>query len=193
MEGYYEQRATEYDDAHLGRGVYADREHDLKELESLQRAISGLPPSRALDIGCGTGFITRHLRGEVVGLDQSEAMLGIARERMPDATFVRGDALNLPFSDASFDRAFAGNLYGLLHAPERRMLLQEAKRIAPELVVLETAVTLVGRSEAREERLLLDGPRYRVYRRYFTTEGLAQELGGGRVLFAGEWFVMVAT
>jgi ubiquinone/menaquinone biosynthesis C-methylase UbiE len=59
----------------LGRGVYADREHDLKELESLQRAISDLPPCMVLDIGCGTGFITRHLRGEVVGLDQSEAML----------------------------------------------------------------------------------------------------------------------
>jgi hypothetical protein len=39
------------------------------------------------------------------------------------------------------------------------MLLREAKRVAPELVVLEPAVTMLGRSEAEEERLLLDGSR----------------------------------
>lgn len=43
---------------------------------------------------------------------------------------------------------FCANLYGLLHAPERSMLLREAKRVAPELVVLEPAVTMLGRSEA---------------------------------------------
>jgi ubiquinone/menaquinone biosynthesis C-methylase UbiE len=128
-------------------------------------------------------FITRHLRGEVVGLDQSEVMLEIERERVPNATFVRGDA--------SFDRVFCANLYGLLHAPERSMLLREAKRVAPELLVLETAVTLVGRSEAWEERPLLDGSRHKIYRRYFTAGRLAEELGGGKVLFAGKWFVMV--
>lgn len=59
-------------------------------------------------------------------------------------------------------------------------------------MVLETAATMVGRSEVWEERRLLDGSWHRLYRRYFTAEGQAQELGGGRVLFAGEWFVMVA-
>jgi hypothetical protein len=33
----------------------------------------------------------------------------------------------------------------------------------------------------------------RVYKRFFTPEGLAAEVGGGRVLHAGRWFVMVAS
>jgi ubiquinone/menaquinone biosynthesis C-methylase UbiE len=192
MKRYYERRAAEYDDAYLGRGVYAGRGQNPDELESLEHAISKLPPARMLDVGCGTGFLTRHLKGEVIGLDQSEAMLEIARSWVPGAAFVRGDALNLPFSDSSFDRVFAGNLYGLFLQPERGRFLREARRVASELVVLETAESKVGNSEAWEERLLLDGSRHRIYRRYFTAEGLAEELGEGKVLFAGEWFVMVA-
>jgi ubiquinone/menaquinone biosynthesis C-methylase UbiE len=47
-----------------------------------------------LDVACGTGFLTRHLRGEVVGLDQSESMLNIARNRMPEGSFGQGDAFS---------------------------------------------------------------------------------------------------
>lgn len=79
----------------------------------------------------------------------------------------------------------------MLQAPEQRTLVREARRVAPELVVLETAATMVGRSEGWEERSLRDGSWHRIYRRYFTAEGLARELGGGRVLFAGRWFVIV--
>lgn len=52
--------------------------------------------------------------------------------------------------------------------------------------MLETAATTMGRSAGWEERPLLDGSWHWTYRRYFTAEGLAQALGGGRVLFAGE-------
>ena len=36
-----------------------------------------------------------------------------------------------------------------------------------------------------------DGSRHRVYKRFFSAEGLAAELGGGEVLHAGPWFVVV--
>ena len=65
-------------------------------------------------MACGTGLLTRHLRGEVTGLDRSEEMLKIARKRVPEATFIRGDAFNLPFPNSSFDRVFTSNFYGLL-------------------------------------------------------------------------------
>jgi SAM-dependent methyltransferase len=94
MEDYNDRRASEYDDAFLGTGPYADRERPAgldEEGRSLRQRISELPPCRVLDVACWTGFLTRHLRGEVVGLDLSEAMVKIARQWVPRATFVRGD------------------------------------------------------------------------------------------------------
>ena len=98
----------------LGRFDGLERPHWDDELGELVQTIASLPPSRTLDVACGTGFLTRHLRGEVTGLDQSERMLTIARERMPAASFICGDALDLPFGDDSFDRVFTGHFYGTL-------------------------------------------------------------------------------
>lgn len=58
-----------------------------------------------VDIGCGTGHVTAELahRGlEVVGIDPSEGMLGIARRSHPEVVFRRGDA-NLNDSPAPTD------------------------------------------------------------------------------------------
>lgn len=143
-------------------------------------------------MGCGTGYLTRHLRGEITGLDQSEAMIEIARRRVPGATFVVGDALELPFADLSFERVFASNVYGLLREPERASFLSEARRVARELVIGEPTLRFSpdGQPQGFEERVLSDGSRHEIYRRYFDAEGLAKELGG-RILFAGEWFSVV--
>jgi hypothetical protein len=42
-----------------------------------------------------------------------------------------------------------------------------------------------------QERMLNDGSRHAVYKRYFTPAQLTAELGGGTVLYAGRWFVAV--
>ena len=63
------------------------------------RRYAELAPARTLDVACGTGFLTRNLRGQVTGLDQSDQMIEIARERMPAAEFVQADAIPLPFAD----------------------------------------------------------------------------------------------
>jgi hypothetical protein len=46
-------------------------------------------------------------------------------------------------------------------------------------------------SEQRQERVLNDGSRWTGYKRYFTGEALARELGGGEVLHESRWFVVV--
>jgi ubiquinone/menaquinone biosynthesis C-methylase UbiE len=191
MKAYYDRRAPEYDGSILGLGEAAPPKDIAEDRAALLQAISRLPPGRVLDVGCGTGYLTQHLGGEVVGLDQSAAMLDIARERVPWADFVRGDALNMQFADGSFDLVFASNFYGLLREAERKRFLDEARRIAGEIVLVEpTQLFSQGaRSEGWEERVLSDGSRYTIYRRYFTAEGLAEELGG-RVLLAGKWVVM---
>ena len=91
MKLYYDRRASEYEETVPGRGDKAEHPEAVEDLPGLLRAISLLPPARVLGlVACGPGFLTRHLRGEVAGLDQSEAMLEIARKRVPWADFVRG-------------------------------------------------------------------------------------------------------
>jgi demethylmenaquinone methyltransferase/2-methoxy-6-polyprenyl-1,4-benzoquinol methylase len=196
LKEYYETRAPEYDEWYLGLGRFEglERPHWDEELAALERTISSLPPASTLDVACGTGFLTRHLRGEVTGLDQSGGMLAIARERMPAARFVLGDALDLPFPDASFDRVFTGHFYGHLDETEREEFLAEARRVASRLVVVDTARRPDRQAvERRQRRVLNSGRQFEVYKRYFTAPQLADELGGGSVLHDGRWFVAVAS
>src|SRR5436309_452409 len=111
-----------------------------RSMRSRARAIAELPPARTLDVACGTGFLTRHLRGDIVGLDQSERMLALARERLPRATFVSGDALRLPFGEGTFDRLFTSYFYCHLETAERERFLGEARRVARELVVVASVL-----------------------------------------------------
>ena len=193
MKAYYDRRAPEYDEWYRGTGRFAERDRPgwEAELARLRQALESLPAARTLDVACGTGFLTRHLPGEAVGLDQSEAMLEEARRQAPHATFVRGDALALPFEDGSFERVFTGHFYGHLEPAERDRFLAEARRVAPELVVVDSALRADVAAEEHQERILNDGSQWEVYKRYFSPEGLASELGGGDALLAGRWFVAV--
>ena len=193
VKAYYDRRAPEYDDWWRGSGLFAEHDRPAwsEEVEALCSAIASLEPARTLDVACGTGFLTRHLRGEVVGLDQSENMLEEARRQAPSATFVRGDALSLPFDDGAFGRVFTGHFYGHLDPEQRERFVAEARRVAPELVVVDSALREGVEPEEHQERVLIDGSRWEVYKRYFEPEALARELGSGQTLFAGRWFVAV--
>jgi len=193
VKTYYDRRAQEYDDWWLGRGLYADRIRPgwEDELDVLAEVIASLPPVRTLDVACGTGFLTRHLRGDVVGLDQSERMLQLAREQTPEARFVQGDALAIPFQDGDFDRVFTSYFYCHLEEDERPRFLDEARRVAPELVVVGSVHEQGADAKRWEERVLRDGSRWTVFKRVFTGDELAAELGGGEVLHEGQWFVVV--
>jgi ubiquinone/menaquinone biosynthesis C-methylase UbiE len=195
VKAYYHARAREYDDWWLQRGLYAGRaDVDWQaERDLALDAVAVLPPKRTLDVACGTGFVTGRLRGEVVGLDQSESMLDVARERAAHATYVQGDGLDLPFEDGSFERVFTSHFYGHLEEDARSRFLAEARRLAPEVVVFDAALHSGEPRAEWQERVLSDGSRWTVYKRFFTAEGLLAELGGGTVLHEGRWFVLVSS
>ena len=195
MKEYYEARAREYDDWWLGTGRFADRDRPgwEEELAALRETLESLSTARTLDVACGTGFLTRHLPGEVVGLDQSPTMLEVASEQAPGVELVQGEGTMLPFEDDSFDRVFTSHLYGHLEDEDRITFLADARRIAPELVITDASLGHSEVSDEYQERILNDGSRWEVYKRFFTGDGLAAELGGGRVLHEGRWFVVVAS
>jgi ubiquinone/menaquinone biosynthesis C-methylase UbiE len=194
MRDYYERRAPEYDDWWNGTGLFAERARPgwFDEVDALVAVLGHLPPARVLDVACGTGFLTRHLRGERTGLDQSAQMLAIAAERIPDGTVVEGDAVPLPFADDAFDRIFTSHFYGHLLPHERDAFLAEARRVAGELVVVDSARRPGVPADEWQERRLRDGSAHRVYKRFLRADELRRELGGGQILHEGTWFVAVA-
>jgi ubiquinone/menaquinone biosynthesis C-methylase UbiE len=192
LREYYHRRAPEYDDWYHGAFYEADdRESFLAERADLERLLASLPPARTLDVACGTGFLTRHLPGDVIGLDQSEAMLALAREQAPTADYVLGDAFSLPFPNDSFERLFTGHFYGHLEPPEREAFLAEARRVAPELVLADAARRPGHEPDEWQQRPVGDGTVWPVFKRFFLPEQLVEELGGGEVLHAGDWFVVM--
>ena len=188
---YYDQRAREYDDWYTGEGRFASRDRPgwRDEVIRLVEFVSELPGARTLDIACGSGFLTRHLKGMVVALDQSPAMVALTQSRLPDGVAITGDALNLPFADGAFDRVITGHFYGHLPEDERSVFLAQARRVAAELIVIDTARRPGVPASRTEERTLNDGSRHQVYKRFLSAEQLADEIGG-EVLISGTWFVV---
>jgi demethylmenaquinone methyltransferase/2-methoxy-6-polyprenyl-1,4-benzoquinol methylase len=192
-KAYYEKRASEYDDWYLGTGLFADRVRPgwHEEVETLRSVLRSLPVWRLVDAACGTGFLTRHLPGRLIALDQSLAMLKLARGRLAAGAVIRGDAFRLPFRDGAFDCLLAGHFYGHLVEADRVPFLAEARRVAERTLIIDAARRDNVPPEEVRERLLNDGSRHTVFKRYLTPAQLVEELGGGRVLHAGGWFVAV--
>jgi demethylmenaquinone methyltransferase/2-methoxy-6-polyprenyl-1,4-benzoquinol methylase len=88
------------------------------------------------------------------------------------------------------ERVFTGHFYGHLPPDERRRFLAEAHRVGTELVVVDSARRPDVPAEGWQWRVLNDGSRHRVYKRYLTGAQLGEELGG-KVLLDGAWFVAV--
>ena len=187
---YYDQRAREYDEWYTSQGRFAERDRPGWEagVEQVIDLVRQLPPASTLDVACGTGFLTRHLRGSVVGIDQSPSMTAIAKSRLSAGVALVGDGLQLAVADHAVDRVFTGHFYGHLSPEERMAFLAEARRAASELVVVDSARRPGVESEQWQERVLNDGSRHWVYKRYFTGDQLAEEIGG-QMLLDGQWFV----
>ncbi|MFH8798940.1 class I SAM-dependent methyltransferase [Streptomyces sp. NPDC017936] len=108
----YDEEAERYDASRGGEPRAA----------AAARAVLGLLPGRArslLDVGCGTGIVTRRLAAgraglRVTGVDLASAMVRRASLRLPGAV-VRADSRRLPFRDGEFD---AVSSVWLLHLAE---------------------------------------------------------------------------
>jgi arsenite methyltransferase len=95
--------------------LYATRDV-LRRRGLVREALAAQPGERVLDMGCGPGFYAAELlevvgdQGSVLGVDVSEAMLGVARSRVegrPNADFRQADATKLPVEDGEFDAALS--------------------------------------------------------------------------------------
>jgi len=118
-----------------GSGDYVAVAARISDVGELVVERSGAAPGmELLDVACGAGNATVPAAREgarVTGLDFSPDLLAIARERAADAMvevdWVEGDAQEMPFEDASFDRVIS--TFGHMFAPDHRRTAAEMRRV----------------------------------------------------------------
>ncbi|MEA3453110.1 MAG: class I SAM-dependent methyltransferase [Patescibacteria group bacterium] len=119
--------------------------NDYNEIaETFNRTRDWIPPDfnflkqyinkgeKILDIGCGNGRFSEIVkdRADYYGVDVSERLIKIAKEKYPARQFLVNDPLVLPFEENSFDKVFC--LAVLHHIPSRKLrkdFLKEIKRV----------------------------------------------------------------
>src|SRR5690606_16936190 len=110
----------------------------MKWRKATMQKMNVKPGQKALDICCGTGDWTISLgesvgsEGEVIGLDFSQNMLKIAKEkiqqkRLNHVSLIQGNAMELPFETNTFDYVTIG--FGLRNVPDYMQVLKEMHRV----------------------------------------------------------------
>lgn len=107
-------------------------DHWAENLVSLVR-----PGDRMLDVGCGTGIVTRRAaeiigaHGTLVGLDISPDMLAVARKASIPAgvavDWIEGDATTMPFENGQFDVVLCQ--FAFMFMADKTAALREMRRV----------------------------------------------------------------
>lgn len=95
-----------------------------------RRAVAAQPGERVLDLAAGTGTSSEAFAAagaDVVPCDFSTGMVAVGKSRRPELAFVAGDAMRLPFADASFDAVTIS--FGLRNVVDPQAGLQEMLRV----------------------------------------------------------------
>jgi ubiquinone/menaquinone biosynthesis C-methylase UbiE len=132
--------------------IYAETTYKVAPIMLIDIFVKMLPESPAiLDAGCGPGrdsAILRKKRAEVYGIDISEGLLKIAREKNREINFVYGNFLALPFNDNSFDGVWAhAALVHLETIEDVKKSLQEFHRVLKNKGILHIYVKAQTGSE----------------------------------------------
>ena len=113
-----------------------------REAETFSRMAGAVAGRTVLDVGTGTGRLALLMTGagaSVTGLDASDEMLKVARERAAtqhaDVHFTIGDAHALSFPDRSFDVVVSSRV--LMHTPRWQVCVDEWCRVARDRVVID--------------------------------------------------------
>lgn len=90
------------------------------------------PHDNVIDLCCGTGDLSGIIKKTsphacITGIDFSEKMLSVAKEKYTDICFMQGDVTNLPYADNSFDFAVMG--FGLRNILNAEKAVEEVYRI----------------------------------------------------------------
>jgi SAM-dependent methyltransferase len=154
LEDWLTDRVARRPTGARARDVYgAEDVHDFARRAILGALALG-PGDRLLEVGCGGGLLLRDALATgaaPTGLDHSEEMVALARERAPGAEVVLGGAEALPFPDGAFTAVAMSVVFMFL--PDPVAALRECRRVLVRgggLAVYTTAPSLRGTPAAPE-------------------------------------------
>ncbi len=122
---YYNKIAPGYEELH--------EQEQMNKLILIAQFINPKPSDTLLDVGCGSGISTRFWSCKTSGIDPSEELIKIAREKDPDSGYLVGAAEKLPFPDNSFD--FVISITAVHNFNDIEKALNEIKRVAKNKIV----------------------------------------------------------
>lgn len=152
--GWLTDRVARKPTGERARRVYgAEDVHDFARIAILD-ALALTTTDRLLEIGCGGGLLMRDaLTGaNVTGIDHSEEMVALARERAPGSEVLLASAEQLPFAEGAFTAVAMSVVFFFFDHPDavlaecRRVLMPDGGRLA----LFTTAPELRGTPAAPE-------------------------------------------
>lgn len=148
LSGWLADRVARRPAGARAREIYgADDVHEFARRAILE-SLALQPSDRLLEIGCGGGVLLSEGTASgamVTGIDHSEDMVRLARQRAPTAEVVLGNAENLPFSDRTFTAVAMSIVFLFLPHPD--VVLEECYRVlvpGGRIAIYTTAPELRG-------------------------------------------------
>ena len=125
---YYNQTAQSYDQWHVE--TPSAKIVDAWNFANLKKFLGNRKINKTLELGSGTGRLANSLltiSQEVYGVDQSEEVLKIARQKYPQLKLDCAEVVNLPYQDDYFDLVIING--SLHHFFAVQKTLEEARRV----------------------------------------------------------------
>lgn len=144
------------------RDIKVDR-GTLKIYENYERLLDGVVKKAVeyttgggslVDIGVGTGNLANRLYDlgyDIIGVDQSRAMLDVAKSKNPGLKVRLGEFMKLPFQNKSFNAIVSTYAFHHLEEKEREVALEEMIRVLVDDGVIVIGDLMFESDEAREE------------------------------------------
>jgi len=201
MIRYYDERAEEYDEVYFGNipRMYKESYNRVaakivrlnrKDVKNLIKIAGKFGQGHLIDIGCGTGFWLQYYAGNckhITLIDRSKKMLRVCRQRINKLALRKrckltgGDFFKFKIAKDSYDSAFIGFLVSHLIPEDEDMFFDKLKGILKpngKVLIFDSTWSPIRKGirakEGYHERILNDGRKFNIYKRYFTRSDITR-------------------
>lgn len=166
IKDVYNNIANRYNESRKYKKGNAYFFNELMEMPTTLKMIGDVKNKKVLDLGCGPGRYAKILsdkKAKVIGIDNSENLIEVAKKEAPKAEFIVGDVEKLPFSNNQFDVVISPLVIG--HLKDWNKVLKEVNRVLKKNGVFIFSIT--GPFSLAKEKKRIFFKKIRLVKDYF--------------------------